>query len=99
MKDKLTPKTITFGFIVCFLPLLMYGVDDIVDFLSRYDIYLGWPGGEYMLRINRSCMCLHAPRGRPEHCVRIYWIARSGLCLFLPHRGLHCWNIDGKAWG
>jgi branched-chain amino acid transport system permease protein len=57
MKDKLTPKNIIFGLLICFLPLLMYGIDDIVDFLSGYDIYLGWPGGEYMLRIAvRACV-------------------------------------------
>ena len=57
MKDKLTPKNIIFGLFVCFLPLLMYGIDGIVSFMSNYNIYLGWPGGEYMLRIVvRACV-------------------------------------------
>ena len=51
MKNKLTPKNIIFGLFVCFLPLLMYGVDAISLFLSQYDIYLNFPSGDYMLRI------------------------------------------------
>ena len=51
MKDKLTPKNIIFGLLICFLPLLMFAIDDLVALLSQYGIYLGWPGGEYMLRI------------------------------------------------
>ena len=57
MKDKLTPKNIIFGLLVCFLPLLMYGVDAISLFLSGHDIYLGLPSGDYMLRIVvRACL-------------------------------------------
>ena len=51
MKNKLTPKNIIFGLFVCFLPLLMYGIDAIALLLSGHDIYLGLPSGEYMLRI------------------------------------------------
>ena len=51
MKDKLTPKNIIFGLLIFFLPLLMYGIDAISLFLSGYDIYLGLPSGDYMLRI------------------------------------------------
>ena len=57
MKDKLTPKNIILGLFVCLLPLLMYSIDDLAEFLSKYDIYFGWPGGEYMLRIIvRACV-------------------------------------------
>ncbi len=51
MKNQLTPKNITLGLFVCFLPLLMYGLDAVTLFLSYQDIYLGLPSGDYMLRI------------------------------------------------
>jgi branched-chain amino acid transport system permease protein len=51
MKNKLTPKNIIFGLFICFLPLLMYGIDAIALLLSGHDIYLGLPSGDYMLRI------------------------------------------------
>ena len=57
MKDKLTPRNILFTLFVCCLPLLMYGVDTIALFFSGYDIYLGLPSGDYMLRIIvRACL-------------------------------------------
>ena len=57
MRDKLTPKNIIFCVCICFLPLLMYGIDGIERFLSEYRIDFGWPGGDYVLRIIvRACL-------------------------------------------
>lgn len=57
MRDKLTPKNIIFCVCICFLPLLMYGIDGIERALSEYRIDFGWPGGDYVLRIIvRACL-------------------------------------------
>ena len=51
VKKHLTPRNVILGLFVCFLPLLMYGIDAIALFLSQADIHLRLPSGDYMLRI------------------------------------------------
>ena len=51
IRDQLTTKNIIFGLLICFLPLLMYGIDYITLLLSYQDIYLPTPSGDYILRI------------------------------------------------
>lgn len=57
MRDKLTPRNIILCLCVCSLPLWMYGIDGIEKFLSEYRINIGWPGGDYVIRILvRACL-------------------------------------------
>ena len=51
MQNKLTPKNITFFFLVFFFPLLMYAMDYMTQLLSYRDIYLPTPSGDYILYI------------------------------------------------
>lgn len=51
VRDKLTPKNIIFGLLVCFFPPLMYTIDYITQQLSYWNIYLPTPSGEYILYI------------------------------------------------
>jgi len=57
MRSQFTLKNVVFGLLVCFLPLLVYGIDRITYQFSELGIYIGWPGGDYVLRIVvRACV-------------------------------------------
>ncbi|MCY3549438.1 MAG: branched-chain amino acid ABC transporter permease [Candidatus Poribacteria bacterium] len=51
IRDQLTTKNIIFGLLICFFPLLMYGIDYINLLLSYRDIFLPTPSGDYILFI------------------------------------------------
>ncbi|RKU12113.1 branched-chain amino acid ABC transporter permease [Candidatus Poribacteria bacterium] len=113
MRDKLTPKNIIFCLCICFLPLLMYGIDGIERFLS---IDFGWPGGDYVIRIVvRACLYMLLAVGLNIVCgftglldlgyVAFYLIGGYTAGLLMQRLGVPYWFalplavLHGTVWG
>jgi len=51
MRDKFTLKNIVLCLVICFLPVLLFRVDFLIEKSANYGIFLNLPGGDYLLRI------------------------------------------------
>lgn len=102
MKDKLTPKNIILCVLVCSLPILLFGIDEIDKFLDGFRISFGWPGGGYILRIVvRACLYMLLAVGLNIVCgftglldlgyVAFYLIGGYTAGIFSALLGFHYW--------
>ncbi len=104
LQSELTPKNIVFCLLICFFPLLTYGIDAIANFFSNWNIHLPIPAGDYIVYISvQVCVYILLAVGLNIVCgytglldlgyVAFYLVGGYTAGLLMKHLGFSYWLV------